>query len=399
MDALRRQGMWHWDQGRLEYFEFDVLRRMSQFCLNNDFANASRDELQIAIGLSFDAGPNAPWRNYARTFKSMFIVSNSGGVALPTPVAARLAVAGQVTSDEYFHFVAQATTEPSPALSGYDANAEFRYPLLFALRYILTKLATRHGSTATFAELIGAYAVSGFRGDESQSEFISLLGRESEFALIGKNNRQPRESLLRTISQVSYLHTRNGTIEATIHPDDAHEAFEELSPIGGPFESDPDAELRRRAAFFRDGSTLSFFEYPQTVLSEVAQAGFREGGRVAKTHLVIERNARLRKEYFGQFDPTICDVCRMDTRKTYPFKNSILDLHHKLPLASGTRIEAKGTVISDLVPVCPTCHRAVHHFYGIWLKDSGKLDFDSRLQANEVYDSMKTKFIGHQYAS
>jgi hypothetical protein len=391
--------MWHWDQGRLEYFEFDVLRRMSQFCLSNDFATASRDELQIAIGLSFDAGPNAPWRNYARIFKSMFIVSNSGGVALPTPVAARLAIPGQVTSDEYFHFVAQATTEPSPALSGYDANADFRYPLLFALRYILTKVATKNGAEATFDELIGAYSVSGFRGDESQCDFIALLGREGEFAAAGKNNRQPRESLLRTISQVSYLHTRNGRIEATIHPGDAHEAFEELCPIGGPFESDPDAELRRRSSFFKDGSTLSFFEYPQTVLSEVVQAGFREGGRVEKTHLVIERNARLRKEYFEQFDPTICDVCRMDTRKTYPWRNSILDLHHKLPLASGTRIEAKGTVISDLVPVCPTCHRAVHHFYGIWLKDSGQLDFESRLQANEVYDSMKTKFTGHQYAS
>lgn len=391
--------MWHWDQGRLEYFEFDVLRRMSQFCLNNDFATASRDALQVAIGLSFDAGPNAPWRNYARIFKSMLIVSNSGGVAVPTPVAARLAIPGQVTSDEYFHFVAQATTEPSPALSGYNSNAHFRYPLLFALRYILMKVATRRSSEATFNELIGAYIVSDFRGDELQHDFISLLDRESEFATAGKNNRQPRESLLRTISQVSYLHTRNGKIEATIHRDDAHEAFEELSPIGGPFESDADDELRRRAAFFRDGSTLSFFEYPQTVLSEVVQAGFREGGRVEKTHLVIERNARLRKEYFEQFDPTTCDVCRMDTRKTYPWKNSILDLHHKLPLASGTRIESKGTVISDLVPICPTCHRAVHHFYGIWLKDSGKLDFDSRLQANEVYDSMKKKFTGHHYAS
>ncbi len=391
--------MWHWDQGRLEYFEFDVLRRMSQFCLNNDFAAASRGALHAAVGLSFDAGPNAPWRNYARIFKSMFIVSNSGGVAMPTPVAARLAIPGQATSDEYFHFVAQATTEPSPALSGYNSNAHFRYPLLFALRYILTKVATNQSLEATFNELIGAYIVSDFRGDESQSDFISLLGRESEFATAGNGNRQPRESLLRTISQVSYLHTRNGKIEATIHRDDAHEAFEELSPILGPFESDPDDELRRRAAFFRDGSTLSFFEYPQTVLSEVVQAGFREGGRIEKTHLVIERNARLRKEYFEQFDPTSCDVCRMDTRKTYPWKNSILDLHHKLPLASGTRIESKGTVISDLVPICPTCHRAVHHFYGIWLKDSGKLDFDSRLQANEVYDSMKTKFTGHHYAN
>lgn len=395
--------MWHWDQGRLAYFQFDILRRVAEFSLHNDLATANRQELKEAIGLSFDAGPNAPWRNYARIFKSMFIVAGKDGKAVPTAVAQRLAIAGEVTADEYFHFVIQATTDPSPALKSYDSKASFRYPLLFALRYILVK-ATQRLAITTFDEIIGAYGKSGFVGNEEDTAFIGLLGRESEFADFSKNSdkdlrRQARESLQRTVCQVSYLHLGNQTIEASIHSSDAKAAFDELQDYSGPFHSSADEEIIRRAALFKDGSVLDFFDYPRTVISDLAQAGFDEGRRVHKTHLIIERNARLRKEYFSRFEPRMCDVCRLDTKATYPWTNSVLDLHHKLPLAAGTQVETKGTVLSDLAPVCPTCHRAIHRFYSTWLSDAGLKDFENNDQAHQVYNLVKTEFSGHRYAS
>ena len=395
--------MWHWDQGRLAYFQYDVLRRAAQFAIHNDFAKATREELRAAIGLSFDAGPNAPWRNYARIFKAMFVLAGVNGVAVPTAIAQRLAVPGNITADEYFHFVVQATTEPSPALSGYRPDAEFRYPLLFALRYILVK-ATQGLMRTTFDEIIGAFGKSCFSGNEDDTAFIGLLGRESEFAQSGKAvksdmRRQARESLQRTVCQVSYLHLLGQLIDASIHPSDAKAAFDELYGLGGPFAADGDTEIIRRAELFKDGSVLDFFDYPRTIVSDAVQAGFNEGGRVEKTHLIIERNARLRKEYFSRFDPRNCDVCSVDTKATYPWTNSVLDLHHKLPLAAGTQVEAKGTVLTDLVPVCPTCHRAVHGFYTLWLSESGLKDFETNDQAHEVYNIVKTKFSGHHYAS
>ena len=52
-------------------------------------------------------------------------------------------------------------------------------------------------------------------------------------------------------------------------------------------------------------------------------------------------------------------------------------------------MEQSGTVFSDLAPLCPTCHRAVHRYYDIWLKDEGRFDFESMGQAREVYGVAK----------
>lgn len=393
--------MWHWEQGRLEYFQFDVLRRVSQFALNNDLSQATRVELRASVGMRFDPADYTPWRNYARVFKLMFIVSGTYRGAQATPVAAMLARPGQVTSDEFFHFIAQASTEPSPALSGYAAAVNPRYPLLFALKYLLAKAAAANVTSTSFDEIIGAYRISRFMGGEDDAAFLGLLGRSLEFRQAGAASnaqlrRQARESL-RVISQISYLHVVDQEIIVSIARHDAETAFGELAPIAGPRADDPNDEIQRRAAFFRDGSNLDFFDYPSTIISELVQAGFDEGTKVEKTHLVIERNAKLRDEYFRRFNPVTCEVCCMDTRSTYPWTQRVLELHHKLPLSSGTRVERSGTVFADLAPICPSCHRAVHKFYGVWLRDNGKRDFDSAAEATAAYNLVRERFEGHQY--
>lgn len=395
--------MWRWDQGRLAYFQFDILRAIARYSLDRDLAVASEAELFAVTGLPFASPYALPWRNYARVAKLMLIVSYDGAKAVPTAVAHRLAAPGQLTADEFFHFIAQATTDPSPAMQGYDAATPPRFPLLFALRYILTKAATRPGRRVTFDEIIGAYMKSGFTGAESQTAFLTLLDREDKFEAVGgalaaDARRQARESL-RVIAQISYLQLTGVAIEASLAPKDARDAFEELSPIGFKDRAaDPDQEMQRRAAFLKGGSTLTFLAFPHTVISDLAQAGFGEGGRLERTHLVVERNGKLRKAYFDRFAPKMCDICRIDTKATYKRAKPILDLHHKLPLSSGTRVEAAGTIFADLVPLCPTCHRAVHDFYGSWLRDTGVADFANAAEALDVYNRAKAQFAGHVYA-
>lgn len=394
--------MWRWDQGRLAYFQFDALRAIASFAINNDMSSADSATLEAATGLPFASPYLLPWRNYARIVKEMLLVSHDGGRAVPTAVARRLAGVGQATADEYFHFIAQVTTDPSPAFEGYDSTVAARYPLLFALRYILTKASTQPRGIVSFNEVIGAYHRSEFVGDEDQAQFLGLLGQEAEFesvtAGLPDTKRQARESL-KVIAQISYLQTERTTIEASLAQEDALDAFEDLTPIGQTGRlADPDQELQRRAAFFKGGSTLTFLDFPHTVVTDLAQAGFGEGSRIERTHLVVERNSRLRKAYFDRFQPKRCDMCRMDTKATYRRQNTILDLHHKLPLSSGTRVEAKGTILADLVPLCPTCHRAVHGFYGAWLRGKGVTDFANAAEANAVYDSARAQFAGHIYA-
>ena len=394
--------MWHWEQGRLAYYQFDVLRRVAKFVVSNDLSQATRRELQLAIGMSFDPADYTPWRNYARVFKLMFLVSGTAAGAQPTGTAWALTRADQVTSDEFFHFVAQASTEPSPALRDYDANVPPRYPLLFAIKYLLAKVASGSVMPTPMTEIIGAYRVSDFIGGESDTSFLTLMGRGREFEREGtaapdQLRRQARESL-RVICQISYLHLVGREIVTSIAQADAQAAFAELTPVGGVREADASAEIQRRAAFFRDGSTLDFLDYPSTVIGDLTQAGFEEGRKVERTHLVIERNAKLRDEYFRRFQPVVCDVCRMDTRATYPWTDRVLELHHKLPLSSGTRVENAGTVLSDLAPVCPTCHRSIHRFYSRWLQSRDRSDFDSAHEAEKVFETVREKFAGHTYA-
>ncbi len=394
--------MWHWDQGRLAYFQFDSLRQIASFVISNDFKKAAKAELLAATGLPFSAPEtHSAWRNYSRILKLCLLVSEIEGVARPTPIATLLSRPGTVTCDEYLHFLTRSFTEPSPALEKWSAESNFRYPLLFSLKYLLAKVAIKGTPAASFEEIIGGYIESNLDGTEDAEAFIQAVGKSSNYENAARNSqfdlRQAKESL-RVIAQISYLHIRNSEIIVSLNPTDAHAIFDDLAAIVGPRESNREAEIQRLGGLFRDGFTDISFDYPNTIVDEVVESGFNEGGKVKKTHLTIERNSALRREFFLVRPTAVCDVCMMDTSRTYPWSERVIDLHHLLPLSSGTRVEASGTTLDDLVAVCPSCHRAIHRFYDVWLRDANKNDFANRSEAKATYDAMKSTFPGIQYA-
>jgi len=395
--------MWRWDQGHLKYFQFDAIRQTASFVQQHDFKVAQRPLLLTETGLEFAApATHSAWRNYSRTLKICLLVSEHHGKAIPTPVAQLLSTAGAVTCDEYFHFLACAFTSPSPAFKGWDHLSEFRYPLLFSLKYLLAKTAINAEPMATLDEILGAYMLSGFTGDEGDEEFISLIGKSNEYISASHEadsvlRRQSCESLW-VLAQISYLYIRSGLIFVSLDKEDARDIFHELAPVLGPHEQDANAEIRRIAELFSDGSTGIAFEYPHTIVDDLTQSGFSEGSKIKKTHTVIERNSGLRMHYFTEHPSAICDVCSVDTYKSYPWTERILDLHHLLPLSSGTRVENDGTTFNDLRPVCPSCHRAIHRFYDNWLKEKSLKDFRNATEALGVYKHMKTEFRGFIYA-
>ncbi len=150
-------------------------------------------------------------------------------------------------------------------------------------------------------------------------------------------------------------------------------------------------ELLRLAALYADVDAVHTYDLKNTVTSEAQNSGFQEGNKAKRTHITIERNSKLRDAYFAANPSAICDACEMDTAQRYPWAARILDLHHLLPLSSGTRVEQSGTVFSDLAPLCPTCHRAVHRYYDVWLRDESRSDFESIGQAREVYGVAKSR--------
>lgn len=389
--------MWHWDQGRLEYFQFDALRQIASYVVKNDFKHVDRNALTAETGLMFAPINYTPWRNYSRVLKLTLLVSEENGVAKPTPVALLLSKTGAVTCDEYLHFLLCAFTEPSPALVNWQPNVIFRYPLLFAIKYLLAKTVITDTPVASLDEILGAYVDCKFIGGEGQERFISAINSTKNYEKIGRAvpnelRRQAKESL-KVISQISYLHVHSDKIIVSLNPADAHTIFEDLVPISGPRSTDRNMEIRRLASLFKGGSTLEF-DYPNTIIETVVESGFREGNKIRKTHITIERNRGLRDRFFEVNPTPICDICLLNTKKTYPWVERVLDIHHLLPLCSGTRVEGQNTTLNDLVPICPNCHRSVHRYYDLWLDRNNRKDFVSGFEAKSVYQEIKSQFTG-----
>lgn len=382
---------WSWDQGRLDYFQFDALRKMAKCALKNDLRSVDTATLIKNTNLPFH--PNnpryKPWRNYSRVFKAAFLISQNGKVAEPTPLAKLLAVDGQVNSDEYFHFLAEATTEPSPARDNWDSNANHRFPLLFSLRFILARAAIGISET-TLDQIVGAYFEENFKGDEDDENFLAIINKKR---VIIADSRQAKESL-RVMSQISYISLNRNLISVSLAQDDAAQIFQQLAPVTGNRLPDGNAEIRRISNLFIAARDDLDFEYSNTVVSDTFEAGFEEGGRIERTHLKIERNAQLRRLFFTKKPSSVCDFCNSNTQESYPWAERVLDIHHVLPLCSGARTSKSGTVLDDLVANCPTCHRAVHRFYSQWLKKTKKKDFADAAEAQMVYEAAKSEYCG-----
>lgn len=392
---------WNWEQGRLEYFQFDELRKIARFGAEHDLRAASRRDLAGAIGLPFlpddDAYP--PWRNYGRLFQIAMIATPRGrSESRLTSVGELLAGDGQVTTDEYLHFLAQATTQPSPALSAWNHTARLRYPLLFVLRFILARATQGHPVTDV-ADVVNSYILSGFRGDESQENFLDILDARTEFRHRTDDIRQASESI-KVLAQLSYLTATQREVTVSLVPSDAAALFDDLSPVLGTPLANGSEEIDRRAALFLSVVADADIEtdYQHTVLDPIREAGFddaiKEGRRVRRTHVSIERNRIVREMFFRQNPKHHCDFCGMDTRRVYPRTDRLLEVHHLLPLCSGARTSKDGTLLGGLVANCPSCHRAVHRYYDRYLTRNSRVDFADASEARWVYSDAKREYDG-----
>lgn len=389
--------MWNWDQGRLQYFQFDALRAVAAVALNHDLKSISREALAAATGLPFAAPEQyLPWRNYSRVFKLSLIASERGNEAVPTALAVLLARDRSYTSDEYFHFLAQASTDPSPALSSWRIEQPRRFPLLFALKFLYGANIAGLDSKVAHDSILGAYDDSRMVGTEPIDEFAELASSRSmeSFANLGRQGneslrRQARESL-NVISQISYLSVDRSGLTLDLSSEASRQLGESLAPpLGNPHESG-DEEILRLGALAGDFESTLLDLSPK----ETSADGFQEGRKVTRTHTRIERSPNLRKRFFESRPTAICDFCETDTGAAYPWTENVIDLHHLLPLSSGVRVEDGATSLDDVVPVCPTCHRAVHKYYSIWLDRNDRSDFESIEESKETYLEAKSNYVG-----
>jgi hypothetical protein len=171
---------------------------------------------------------------------------------------------------------------------------------------------------------------------------------------------------------------------ATITP----EQMEALSAIAEPVvqyqNPDPAREI---LSLGREGSPV---DLPLDISAD--ESSFAEGRKVRVTHLRTERSTVLRRRFFDQRTPPhICEMCDLMVSEKYPWTKNLLDLHHLLPFSSGITAGPRNTQLTDLVAICPTCHRATHQYYSYWLKSRSLDDFPDAEAARSVYEEAKAK--------
>lgn len=90
----------------------------------------------------------------------------------------------------------------------------------------------------------------------------------------------------------------------------------------------------------------------------IANELLKEGAEISVVSKKRERNPRNRLLCI-KIHGEICKICKIDLKKIYSTSKSLLEVHHIEPL-SELDAPKKYDPRTDLVPLCPNCHRAIH---------------------------------------
>lgn len=387
---------WRWDQGRLDYFNFSSLRDIATVLVALDGALIDKNDLLrqplMQTGLPFSPTHYTIWRNYARVFKWTLLATRIDKRLIVTDICHKLADDGENGwgVDDYFSFLIPRLYYPNPAIQAYDANSPLIFPLCAILRYLIAQFQQRGTAELTVDDTFDLIIGNSLDGTESFSTYLTLSssGRRPR----GDEKRQIRELMI-FIAQSSFLKWDSSRLTLDVMVGD-DETLSQLQTIATPIVparlADADSEIVRL------GTVDSGVVRPVASVARERQDDliFTEGRRVRVTHLRVERSPRLRRMYFASLtQPFLCDMCHESMNNRYPWTENLLEIHHLLPLSSAIRVTSKGTSFDDLVPLCPNCHKSVHAYYRMWLRNSEEGDFRTVQQSKDVYSEAKREMV------
>jgi hypothetical protein len=385
---------WRFDQGRLQYFQFDEIKKIAQALNALDGAKKpAADEKDVVrkVLSQFSTLPFLPndytvWRNYGRVFEVMLLATSSNDRIITTDLCKAIAKnPDDLDSDDYLAHFAKNFFYSSPIFANYESSAARVYPCLAIIKFLISELLVKGKDYVTIDEICMYLVPNNLNGHEDVQFFANLKpGNYTD------DPRQLRE-LVRFISQFSFLKWENPKLFIEVR--DRSELLEiekMMSPRISKIFTD------RTAAILDMGSglnttTQSFGSITLTA-HDHEDVEFTEGGKTRVTHVRAERSNKLRNFYFKKIPHAhVCRMCELDTAHKYPWASHVIELHHLLPLSSPIRVEQNITSLKDLVGLCPSCHRATHKFYSRWFSDMKLKDFSSYEQAMDVYNSAKAQ--------
>lgn len=384
---------WRWDQGRLGYFSFEILKKISECFVQLEGTELSRElepilrkSLTYHTGLEFPAGPNGLWRNYARIFKCALLAVEINGSLRITDICRELGETNETVADtdDYLSIWFSRFYFPSPAFQGYNTDSMPVFPLCAVLKYLLSHFLENGNASLGIDDIFSLIIGNQCYGTEPLDHYLNLRRTNCS---PGNGKRQVREMLI-FASQASWLKWYGGRLHIDVLPGDLQN-IEDLKSIIEPEirerNSNPEHEilyLGRVSDEIVKPISLTTREIPEDIL-------FTEGRRRRVTHLRTERSPQLRRFFFSRRATTMCDMCTCDTSYRYPWTDNLLEIHHLLPLSSAIAVTGVGTSLDDVVGLCPNCHRSVHVYYKRWFERNLTDDFESKEEAREVYQAAK----------
>ncbi len=387
---------WRWDQGRLLYFDFNVLKSIASVLvdINGISLRENPDPLRYSLeshtGMPFAPSSYRVWRNYKRVFECSFLATSIDHRLTCTDFCTELANSNgkfQDVDDYLFQYVPRFRF-PFPAFSDYSPNAPEVYPFCSILKLVFSRLVSGQESTLTLEDVFTYLIANNVNGTEDLDYYREL--KPQSYTPKGDEKRQVREMLI-FLSQMSLLKWYNKALILDIGVADFYD-YNEFKDLTSPNYISPKA--------LREEDFLSITSLSGTLKILKIQPReqpndevFIEGKRSRVTHLKMERSPVLRKMFLAANPQPICNMCTCNTQERYPWTKNLIEVHHVLPLSSSLGITSKGTSLSDVVGLCPNCHRSVHLFYNQFLKQEKLEDFKDKSQAVEVYELAKRKIV------
>lgn len=380
--------MWRWDQGRLLYFQFDVLKDIARTLVRFDGTDVSgceqtfRNTLIQETGMPFAPDHYTVQRNYARVFQCSFLGKFMENNLVVTDICRELADPnGAIKSaDDYLLNYVSKFRFPFPAFDNYNAAEQRVYPFCAILKYLLALHEMGVEAKVSLDDIFRCIVGNNCTGFENIDYYKALTPTSYNYSDTEK--RQLREMVI-FISQLSVLKVYDGFLYLDVINESAKEEL--LGKFLKPEERTPKADRMEEFMEMTSFSQKIVIPTFEVFTFDPMDVDFIEGNRKRVEHFRVERSGLLRK-YYKQVNPRpVCCACETDMTMRYPWTDYMLDIHHLLPLASSVAISTRGTSLADIVGLCPSCHRAVHMYYRKWLKAMGQADFQSKQEAHAVF--------------
>lgn len=392
---------WRWDQGRVLYFQFDVLKEIARVLVkyagkninDNQIASDLKQDLITSSGLPFLPYNYKVNRNYSRVFQCALLATTKGrnGELIVSDICKELAGENSrfESADDYLFEVINRFRFPFPAFQEYQNVGTYIYPFCAIIKFLIAQKIAGKEPSLTIQE-IGEYIIGNQCTGLEDIDFYKNL-HPTSYNLTGDSIRQVREMVI-FIGQLSFLKIFDRRIFLDIlGEEDAKVLLTQLIKPAQKEQYEDKVEeflsltsIKHSIIISGQASLVSTsgISLPNTDVSDIE---FVEGQRKRVHHLRIERSPMLRRIYIQLHPEPICDACKSNIKERYPWTDYMLDLHHLLPLSSVVRTLETGTSLSDMVGLCPSCHRAIHSYYSKWLKENSIEDFRSKKEAMEVY--------------